>query len=155
MSNYGQPAQTKNRDSFIRWQGRTIEQLGYALNVILSLSVATLGFEMSILLSKEFEKFRWQNCLFISVAFLILSVALGIFCTINRLRDFRITTDIARKRENDMSDPKLTPLRKLSCTLGKRTWVLFWSQIMTFGIGVLLLIMPIGFTIIARRLTFQ
>jgi hypothetical protein len=36
--------------AFIRWQGRTIEQLGYSLNLFLGLAVAALGYEMSLLL---------------------------------------------------------------------------------------------------------
>lgn len=136
---------TKNRDSFIRWQGRTIEQLGYALNLILGLSVAALGYELSILLNGDFERAGWQNCLFvISLLFLFLSVAVGLCCVVNRLKDFRATAETAYKREDGASDVKLQPLRTLTCTLGKRTWFLFRCQIVAFGIGILLLVFSVG-----------
>lgn len=122
-----------------------IEQFGYALNLILGLSVAAIGFELSLLLSKEFEKDGWQNCLFaIAMLFLLLSVGVGLWCVINRLRDFRATAETARQREDGASDLDLKPLRKLSKTLGERTWLLFWWQISSFGVGVLLLVIAIG-----------
>lgn len=135
----------KNRESSIRWQGRTIEQFGYALNLILGLSVAALGFELSLLLGDEFERVRWQNCLLvISLLSLLLSVAVGLWCVVNRLRDFRATAETARNREDMASALELQPLRTLTRTLGDRTWLLFWWQIAAFGIGILLLVFAIG-----------
>ncbi|MFC1534262.1 hypothetical protein ACFL7M_12945 [Thermodesulfobacteriota bacterium] len=123
----------KDRESSIRWQARTIEQLGYALNLILGLSVAAIGFEISLILNKEFERAGWQNWLFaISMLSLLLSIAVGLWCVVNRLRDFRATTKTARKREDGKSDLDLQPLRTLTRDLGKRTWLLFWWQISTF-----------------------
>ena len=93
-----QSVKKKNRESSIRWQGRAIEQFGYALNLILGLSVAALGFELTLLLNKEFERTGWQNCLFVvSILSLLLSIALGLWCVVNRLRDFRATTETAHK----------------------------------------------------------
>jgi len=145
MANGEQPKEKKNRESSIRWHGRTIEQFGYALNLILGLSVAALGFELSLILNNEFERARWQNCLFvISMLSLLLSVALGLWCVVNRLRDFRATTKTAHNREDDASELDLQPLRTLSRTLGKRTWLLFWWQISAFGAGILLLVLAVG-----------
>jgi hypothetical protein len=135
----------KVRKSSIRWQARTIEQLGYALNLILSFSVAAIGFEISLILNKEFERAGWQNWLFIMSMFsLLLSLAVGLLCVVNRLWDFRATTETARKREDGKSDLDLQPLRKLTRALGKRTWSLFWWQIAAFGFGVLLMVLAIG-----------
>src|SRR3989338_8581731 len=145
MANDEQPAGKKNLESSIRWHGRTIEQFGYALNLILGLSVAAIGFELSLLLSKEFERAGWQNCLFvISMLSLLLSVAAGLWCVVNRLRDFRATTETVHKREDGASDLELQPLRTLTRTLGKRTWLLFWWQISAFGAGILLLVLAVG-----------
>lgn len=135
----------KNRESSIRWQGRTIEQLGYALNLILGLSVAALGYELSFFLGGKFKSVGWQNCLFvISMLSLLLSVAVGLWCVVNRLWDFRETAKTARNREAGATYLELQPLRTLTCTLGKRTWFLFRWQIATFGIGVLLLVIAAG-----------
>lgn len=135
----------KNRESSIRWQGRTIEQFGYALNLILGLSVAAIGYELSLLLDEEFKRAGWQNCLFIiSMLSLLLSVAVGLWCVVNRLLDFRATAETARNREDGASALELQPLRTLTCTLGKRTWLLFWWQIAAFGIGISLLVIAVG-----------
>ena len=148
MANNEQPAEKKNRDSSNRWQGRTIEQFGYALNLILGLSVAGLGFELSLILSDKLVRTGWHSCLFaISILSLILSVAVGLWCVINRLRDFRSTAETARKREDGASPLDLQPLRMLTSTLGKRTWLLFWWQISLFGVGILLLILAVGGTL--------
>jgi len=147
MATNEQPTK-KNRESSIRWQGRSIEQFGYALNLILGLSVAAIGYELSILLDDEFKRAGWQNCLFvISMLSLLLSVAVGLWCVVNRLRDFRATAETARDREDGASALKLQPLRTLTCTLRKRTWLLFWWQIAAFGIGILLLVIAVGGTI--------
>jgi uncharacterized membrane protein YbhN (UPF0104 family) len=145
MTNNKQPDKRKNRESSIRWQGRTIEQLGYALNLILGLTVAALGFEVSLILNKDFHRAGWQKCILsISLLALVLSVAVGLWCVLNRLRDFRTTAETAWKRENDASDIKLQPLRTLTRTLGKRTWVLFQWQLWSFSLGVLLLVVGVA-----------
>lgn len=144
MTNNEHPEGKKNRESSIRWQGRTIEQFGYSLNLILGLAVAAMGFELSILLNKELERDVWQNCLFAtSMLSLLVSVAVGLGCVINRLRDFRATTQTAREREDGKSALELLPLRSFTRSLGNRTWLLFWWQIGTFGVGVLLLVVAV------------
>lgn len=145
MNENQQSAKPKNRASSIRWQGRTIEQFGYALNLILGLSVAAMGFEVSLLLRSDFEKDGWQNWLFAaSLLSLLLSTAVGLWCVVNRLHDFRTTTETARKRENGAPASELHALRSRSRNLGKRTWRLFWWQISAFGAGVFLLILAVG-----------
>jgi len=130
----------KNRESSNRWQGRTIEQFGYALNLVLGLTIAGIGYVTTIILNKEMERADWQNCLLaISLLALVLSVAVALWCIVTRLRNFRITAEIARKRENGESDIKLQPLRTESSDFGEFTWILFWWQIWSFAIGVLLL----------------
>jgi len=147
MTNGERPKKTKDRESYIRWQGRTIEQFGYALNLILGLSVAVLGFESSLLLDETFKWSGWQNCIFIlSMLSVLLSVALGLACVVNRLSDFRATTKTAYKREDGASELELQPLRAFNRTLGERTWLLFWWQIVAFGVGVLLLVLAVGGT---------
>jgi len=149
-----QPKKKKSHESFIRWQGRAIEQFGYALNLILGLSVAALGYELSFLLNNEFDKDCWQIiCSFASLLLLFLSIALGLWCVVNRLRDFRATTETAYKREDGASKLDLLPLRIFTQTLGKRTWLLFWGQTWTFGIGILLLTLAVGGSIAKSALS--
>lgn len=131
--------------SFIRWQSITVAQLTYAVNLVLGFSVAVLAFQVTVLLNEKFNPASWQKCAFsISLLTLMVSVGLGIWCVINRLRDFRATTKVARMREQKKTDAEIETHRVLYEKLGKRTWALFWWQIGTFGVGVLLLVLGIA-----------
>ncbi len=72
----------KNRESSVRWQGRTIEQFGYALNLVLGLSIAGIGYETTLILNKEIEREGWQNGLLaISLLALVILLVL-LFCVL-------------------------------------------------------------------------
>jgi hypothetical protein len=133
------------KDSFIRWQSTTIEQLTYAVNLILSFAVATLGFQITILLDAKFNPSSWQKPVFsASLLILLVSVGFGIWCVINRLLDFRTTTRVARNREQGKPNDEMTGDRALYEKLGKITWKLFWWQVGAFAVGVLLLVLGIA-----------
>lgn len=130
-----------NNGSFIRWQKITIEQLTYSINLILGLSVAILGFQIDILFNDYpiFQKI--QKCLYGTSAVVItMSVLFGLWCVCNRLLDFRETMHIARDKEQGML---LAKTRALIKKHGRKTWCLFWLQIIAFGIGILLMIVSI------------
>ncbi len=132
------------KGSFIRWQSITIAQLTYAVNLVLTFSVAVLGFQVTTLLNEKFVPVSWQKCAFsLSLFLLVVSVGLGIWCVVNRLRDFRATTKVARMREDKKTDEEMQPYRDLYTRLGKETWALFFWQIGTFGVGTLLLVLGI------------
>ena len=134
-------------DSFIRWQDITIGQLTYAVNLILGLSVAALGFSVSLLLGDTFYPSGYAKCwLWASLMSLILAVGLGIYCVINRLCDFRVTMRIARLREKRKLQREIQRLRKLSTLLGKITWRIFLGQIFAFGLGIFLLVVSVYLT---------
>lgn len=133
------------KGSYIRWQSTTIAQLSYAVNLILGFSVAALAFQVTTLLNEKFTPVSWQKCSFtISLLALSASTGLGIWCVINRLRDFRATTKVASMREQGRNDEQIEPHRSLYEKLGNRTWVIFWWQIGTFGVGMLLLVLGIA-----------
>ncbi|MEA3274744.1 MAG: hypothetical protein U9Q81_05510 [Pseudomonadota bacterium] len=143
----------KPKGSFVRWQSIMIAQLTYAINLILGFSVATLAFQVTLLLNSDFTPQSWQKCTFsISLLLLMASVALGLWCVINRLRDFRATTEVARKRESGASDAALEPLRNKYRNLGKMTVGIFWWQVGTFGLGILLTVVSVGGSV-ASKLT--
>ena len=80
------------KGSFIRWQSITIAQLTYAVNLILGFSVAALAFQVATLLNENFKPVSWQKYTFLlSLVILLASVGFGLWCVINRLRDFRAT----------------------------------------------------------------
>lgn len=132
---------TNKNESFVRWQGITITQFGYSANLVLGLAVAALGFLVTLLLNKEIVPVSWQKCVFsIALLSLLASIGFGIWCAVNRLRDFRVTKEIARRREQNETDAQLPSLRELSDRLGKKTWWLFWWQIGTFGVSILFIV---------------
>jgi hypothetical protein len=136
--------QTEPKGSFVRWQSLTIAQLTYSVNLILGLAVAALGFQVTLLLSEKFYPAGWQKCAFgVSMLTLLFSIGLGIWCVINRLRDFRATTRAARLREKGKPDDEIRPYRDLYEKLGDRTWSLFWWQIGTFGVGIVFTVLAV------------
>jgi len=128
--------------SFIRWQGVTITQMGFVMNLVLTLSVGSLGFGLSLVKDQVIAGW-WGRCLPSGCLCLLLSIALGIWGAVNRLVDFRITTRIARVRQKmesrGRSQTPLSRARKKSARLGKRTWSLLCWQLSTFFIGILLI----------------
>ncbi|MCW8827612.1 MAG: hypothetical protein OQK94_01000 [Gammaproteobacteria bacterium] len=138
----------RDRESSVRWQGRTIEQFGYALNLVLGLTIAGIGYETTLIFNEEVERAGWQNCLLaISLLALVISAGVALWCVVTRLRNFRLTAEIARKREDGVSDMELQPLRTKSSDFGGFTWVLFWWQIGSFSVGVLTLVIVVAGTI--------
>jgi len=79
----------------------------------------------------------------LSMFLLVASVLFGIAVVINRLRDFRATMNAARGREQGLAESVVEKYRELYCKLGRRTWVLFWFQLGTFGAGIVLTIISI------------
>lgn len=97
--------------------------------------------------------------MFLALLSLVVSIGLGLWCVVNRLRDFRITKGVARDRENwektlsDIElDRRLRDRRSESKKLGKRSWRIFWWQLGTFGLGSLCL--TVAFTIAFRTKIF-
>lgn len=128
-----------SKESFVRWQAITLGQMTYAINVILGFSVAALGFQVSLLLNEKFLPISWQKCGFtMAIALTSISIVLGVLIVINRLLDFRESMHIARERNIESHDDSLEYLRNINRNRGKITWCLFWWQIGTFTVGILL-----------------
>ena len=120
-------------DRFARWQKLRIDQLGYAVNLILGFTVATLGYWFSILRDRDFCPRGSAKCvMWLSLGFLIASGIAGVWCVVNRLWDFRGTAMRAGQRPG-------APSKEYLGNLGKRTWCLFWIQLAFFCLGILAL----------------
>lgn len=135
----------ENKGSFVRWQSRTIEELGKAANLILTLSLATIGFTVVKLLGQFLFLSCVSKTLIILGSFVLLATALLILILMrNRINSMRITTQIARKREkNDTSN--IENLRKDVRLFDKLTWILFNISVWLFIVGQCLTV--IGFLI--------
>jgi hypothetical protein len=122
---------------FVRWQGRTIEHLGFFNNLLITLTFAQLAFQAHLILEPLAQSNTILNhqCLFqLSLISAWLSLVFGLWLAFNRLYDFRYTAKIARLSEkNEVVDPKL---REATAKLGKKTWGLLWLQCLTFFFGM-------------------
>jgi len=130
---------TGEQDRFPRWQGIAIEHLRYAINLYLGLSVATLGFEVSLLLNPSFEpgSCLQRVSLFVSMIALALSIAVGSSAVFTRLNDFRLTMQLARGN----AGPEV---RTEANRWSSATWYLFYLQLGSFCVGILLAVMRFG-----------
>lgn len=140
-----------NREgSFKRWQSVRIAQFGHVTNLILTFATASLGFSLTLLKDSRIERISHSFCIWLlAVMTLLGSIAVGIWCSVNRLHDFRETARIANEREQMESDGKLVRdeidarleyRREANRNRGAFTWTLFYWQIGTFGVGILFLV---------------
>jgi fumarate reductase subunit D len=86
-------------NSFVRWQKVTLKQMGGVINLVLGLSADLLAFNSKLLIDKYFIK--PYACLLNIIASVLIFIAIGcaLWCSLNRLKDFRLTAQIARDRE--------------------------------------------------------
>jgi hypothetical protein len=120
-------------DKCQRWRKIAIDQLGYALNLILTFSIAGLGYCFVLLRDKEFILVSSAKCsMILALCMLGISPLFGIFCVLNRLIDFRGT---ARRACEHPDAPTQDELR----SLGQVTWWSFYIHLVTFALGVLAL----------------
>lgn len=132
------------QDSFIRWQKTAIEQMGFAVNTLMALAAATIGFCLSLIFDGKICCCCARLNISIGILLLILCIAVLLIQTVNRLIDYRMTAKIARKKEGNPSED-VSELRNKSKLLGRWTWCLFYCSIGLFFTGYVFLF--IGFYI--------
>ncbi|MNF69862.1 hypothetical protein D3C84_517540 [compost metagenome] len=124
---------TDFHESFVRWQGITRDYFSSVSNLVLGLATGLLAFLVSGLTSYQ----PITKCLLavgtFSAVILAASVALAVWCAINRLRDFRATAKIARSHWK--GEPIAPEDRQESKVMGQLSWRLFWWQLVLFGFG--------------------
>ncbi|PHN95485.1 hypothetical protein CSC80_09205 [Maribacter sp. 6B07] len=126
--------------SYLKWQDIRIKQLGYANNLIIALAVAVLGFAINFIQTEDLILSSFQKKLFwVASSLIIISIGLGIFVILNRLEDFKLTAQIARKRDKNERD-RIEDDRLKSEKMGKKTWNSFIWQIVTFLVSFLCLL---------------
>src|SRR5271167_2890547 len=120
-------------DKCQRWRKIAIDQLGYALNLILTFTIAALGYCFVLLKDKDFTLASSEKCtMILSLSALALSALCGVACVLTRLWDFRGT---ARRACNHPKAPTKDALRDLD----NMTLVLFNVQLVAFAIGAITL----------------
>jgi hypothetical protein len=139
----------EKNESYIRWQNIRITQLGFANNFIIALTVSSLGYLMNFIDKSNLFNVCQKLLFWFGCPLLLISCLLGLILIINRLEDFKITAQIARKRElGENMDIEI--LRNQTKEIGKKTWNLFIWQVCTFFIGFVCLIIIISINFIQK-----
>jgi hypothetical protein len=124
--------------------------MGYAVNLILSFATAALGFALTLF--KDVRQHYWGRWLLVLAGVLLMaSITIGTWCVLNRLRDFRESAKIARRREwwdkhgyaRKWIDDRLRSRRNRNRKRGTLSNRLFNWQVGTFGVGALLLVLAV------------
>lgn len=122
-------------ERFVRWQGYTISQFTFVLNLFLGLAVGTLAFSVTLL---KDDGFVLSSCLktvfLVGLVALCLSVLAGCCAVVSRLMDFRLTAQKIRKKANGVGDDELGAYK--TKLLGRVSWGLFWFELATFALGL-------------------
>jgi len=66
----------------------------------------------------------------------VLSIVAGVWCVLNRLSDIRKTARLLRNAGDEVARLELK-------VLGKRTWCLFYVQVGSFTVAILLLFVAV------------
>jgi hypothetical protein len=119
------------------WQATAIAQLSYTNNLLLGLTVATLGFDVSELLSRAASPHMESGRRLPLTALFLLSASfvIGLALVVNRLLAFRATMNAARSREQGNSS--LAEHRAAYAKFDRWTYRLLWWQIGSYAGGVL------------------
>ena len=123
-----------------RWQKIAIDQLGYALNLVLAFTVAGLAYCFALLKDPGFipgsSAKVWTK---VSLLALTLAATFGLACVVNRLWDFRNTARRARKESE-------APTVEEGRIRGKATWCLFYAELFVFAVGMFSLALALWLT---------
>jgi hypothetical protein len=121
-----------DRESYLRWQGISITQLGYTINLMMTLSGGVLAF---VVKEKLDGKVNAHGCGWrFALSCLGFSVLAAIAANITRALDFRYTRRAARARMKDGKDHQ--DLHDTAECFGALTWFLFYCQAAAFALGV-------------------
>src|SRR4051812_5782586 len=88
-----------DRESFIRWQKLSIEQLGQTVNLFLTLAIAELAFATKLVIDSKANLPPWAATGFRNSLMAIASATVfGILAILSRTADFRHTVGAAKAR---------------------------------------------------------
>lgn len=129
------------QESFRNWQAKSIEQKQSASALMLGLSAGALAFTASLLAAGKGFIGCYESVLFhLHGAAQVISIGTGVLFSLNRVRDFDLTAQVARKREYEKKDKSLPELRKTVRKWGRITRRLYFIQGVSFVIGAILFV---------------
>jgi hypothetical protein len=125
-------------ESFRRWQVESLAQKQRAAALLLALAGAALGFSVSQL-EKETQYIGCHMSLLFSIQAVaqLVSIAAGVLFSLNRVRDFDLTAQIARARELNPGSNRLGLMRKTVRKFGRITRKLYFLQVLAFIVGAI------------------
>lgn len=128
----------QDRDSYLRWQGIAITQLGYTINLMMTLSGGVLAF---VVKGKLEGTVKANGCAWrAALIFLGCSVLIAIVANVTRALDFRYTRRAVRARMKDGgARVEHQRFHDIADCLGEWTWGLFYCQAASFLLGILFL----------------
>lgn len=132
----------KYSERFSRWQMKTLEERGKVISLLLSLSLATIGFIVNLIIKQEihFTHCCSKTFIVIGIFLLLLCVVALLLLSINRLKDFRETTEIIKARKNSTPEAGIKKLKDENDKTGKLTLSWFNKTVYLFLLGELLII---------------
>ena len=139
-------AKDKYDEIFSKWQFKQIDYLTFNINLILTISLAIVGFIISNLNIVDFKKIVfYENSLRkVSLTLLLIIITIGIVLNYIRYLDFKYTKDIVKlKKKGIFESPKIIHLRCLTNCLGNCTKILFTILIFLFLFTIWYIIMKI------------
>ena len=140
------------KERFNKWHAKQIDLLTFSINLVFTISIAFLGFIITILSDQCFSMKR------VILIIMGIAITLGILALMTRLKDLKITKNIIRSRwriyelDNDIqyedtkASDKDTLKRRLNTQkcwtsiLGNATWKLFLLQIISLLVAFWMLI---------------
>lgn len=123
-------------ESFRRWQFASIEQKQRSSALMMGLSGAGLGLLFSELSGAAGFVGCWASFLAqLSGFLLMLTMGFGAAFSMNRVRDFDLTSQIARRRKNKPESTSLSAMREKVRGYGRITRRLYAAQIGCFLFG--------------------
>jgi hypothetical protein len=128
----------RDRDAFVRWQGRTLDQFSFASNLLLGLSAGAIGVAAYAVIDGKVatEGAAWW-LLLVACGCHLAGIVVGVGVALNRLLDFRKTKEVVKTRRSDLGAAKA--LRQESRELGRGTWRLLAAQALLFLVGAVVL----------------
>jgi hypothetical protein len=142
------------REANARWQGIRVQQVGFLTNLLTGLAAGLIALEAGIAFGKlEGVAADVKRYFLYSIILLLLSIAIGIIMSWNRLVDFRMTSRTIKLRRQRLETDDVTKrgkltkeidaLRNMTRRLGDVTYVLLALQGIAFFVGVLALLFTV------------
>lgn len=137
--------QNNRKERFVRWENYRIGQLGTCNQLLLTFTIAALGFAIAQPPKdpSKFANFWAEVCYCLSITFGAVSFSCGILTSVMRLENFRRTAKMTRlkmteppkRSESDQSE--ISKIKHQTGCLDAWTWRLLYSQMAAFAIQTL------------------